>query len=303
MVPTINRLLAEALRRSDGLVARGRQAVARRRAMTCHLWPKARVVRRRRRLALGRAHRTAGRYAEAERELRLALPGATGIERVAVLNELGMTFKYAGRPAEAAAAYRQALAIAGDNPCAADLLHNLGGAAHAAGDHATALRHARDGLNLRIRIEGAASIKIAADRAALAAILIDLDQLAEATAILTSVLRTYQEVYGREHHETAVALHNLGAAHYAMGGYDRARIVLSQALEVKQTILGPDHPELAITLYNLARVQDRLGYALQGRQLLERCVSVLAGKVAGTHPVLLAARARLDAAAEPAAKA
>ncbi|MFI6318879.1 tetratricopeptide repeat protein [Nonomuraea sp. NPDC050556] len=227
----------------------------------------------------GRAHRAAGRYGEAERELRLALDGAAGAERVAVLNELGMTLKYAGRPAEAASAYREALALGG--PHAADLLHNLGGAAHAAGDHATALRHAREGLDLRVRSEGEDSIAVALDRAALAAILIDLGQPAEAASILTAVLAAYRRA--GEHHETAVTLHNLGAALYAMGDRDRARIALREALETKEAVLGPDHPELAVTLYNLARVDD-------AAHLLERCVSVLAGKVADTHPVLAAAR-------------
>src|SRR5262245_12809743 len=79
-----------------------------------------------------------GRYRQAHalylraRELTERTFGRQSVEAAAVLNDLGVLYKFMGRFAEAGRLYRRALAIlqkaiGSDNPALATLYHNLGG--------------------------------------------------------------------------------------------------------------------------------------------------------------------------------
>src|SRR5262249_53229739 len=92
--------------------------------------------------ALGEAQRTRGRYSAAERTFVRALAqagpgfGERSVEAAELHNDLGMTFKFAGRFVDAETAYGRAREILATRPDAdpedlAALFHNLGGLAHA----------------------------------------------------------------------------------------------------------------------------------------------------------------------------
>ena len=96
----------------------------------------------------GTAERARGRYAEAEATFERAAALATtgfgreSLEVAELLNDLGMTFKYAGRFDDAERAYQETRtileAIDADPEDLAALYHNLGGLAHIRRDFAGA---------------------------------------------------------------------------------------------------------------------------------------------------------------------
>src|SRR5439155_25419661 len=103
----------------------------------------------------------------------------------AALNALGMLYKYAGRFDEAAALYDRALGLAerihgSEHVSLASLLHNVGGLEHARGEYAKGEAPARRSVELRERALGADHPAVAADVAALAAIVDGLGRHDEA---------------------------------------------------------------------------------------------------------------------------
>lgn len=243
-------------------------------------------------------HRRAGDYPAAAKVLRTAIAaadaalGPDGAECGTLLNELGMVAKAAGNFVEAEAAYRRALAIEGSRGEAgamtADILHNLAGLAHARGDAESALTLAQRGIGIRRGLLPHDACGLAADRAALAAILIDLGRHAQARPMLDEPLRG-----GAPRYDTAVALHNLGSSQYRQGNPGRAAVTLHRALALKAAELGRRHPDLAITLYNLGRCLESLGWRRLAHRQWRRALAVLDGAVAADHPTLVACRQQL----------
>jgi len=190
---------------------------------------------------VGNLHRIQGRYTEAERLLREALAiaedrlGDDDLQVAGVLNALAITFKYSGRFDDAAELYRRAPAIiesplGDEHPDVASVLHNLGGLPHAGPEH----------------------IDVAADRAAVAAILDGLGRHEEAQALLLDALAVFERELGRDHYEVAVTLNNLAAIDHRTGNPARADALYRRALKIKQQLLGDDHPDVAVTLNNHA---------------------------------------------------
>jgi len=241
-------------------------------------------------------YEAAERLARDEIDALRARHGPMAGELVPLLNELGMIGKYRGDFEAAEHAYREALAVCryrGEvaSEDVASLLHNLAGLAHARGDPVAAEPIARQGLAMRAKPEGPPAL---ADRAALAAILVDLNRLGEAEAILAEVLAEYVRLHGPVHFDVAVTLHNLGSLRFRDGRFDEAAQTLRRAFEMKRTILGSDHPDLAITLYNLARCAQHRGDVDEAVACFLRAMEILEPRVVPTHPTLVACRARLE---------
>ncbi|MFE0654502.1 tetratricopeptide repeat protein [Streptomyces sp. NPDC059534] len=265
------------------------------------LWVRARTL-------LGGLHRIQGRYGEGEEVLRGALavadgePGMPLGPLVGVCNQLGILFKYSGKFVEAEVFYRRALLLLeegdlGEDPAAASLFHNLSGLAHSRGDFAAAVEPGRRAIAVRERALGPDHLEVALDKAALAPVLIELDELEEAEALLTSALAVVEETYGPEHYETGIAVGNLAALAYRRGQYARAQELFRRCLRLKERALGPAHPELAVTLNNLAILARRNGDPDGAGSLWGRALAVLHASVQPGHPLLAAVRRGLDSLA------
>jgi tetratricopeptide (TPR) repeat protein len=101
--------------------------------------------------------------------------GRWDLDLAGALNDLGMLRKYQGRYPEAIPLYRRALSIVraaglGTSADAASSYHNLGGIEHARGRYARAEAPARRAVEIRTRALGPRHPQVAADVAALAAI-------------------------------------------------------------------------------------------------------------------------------------
>ena len=251
-----------------------------------------------------RACREAGDYLHAD---AVARNGIATVERVlgpdsrelaVLLNERGILGKYLGRFADSERHYRRALAIYaryGEVASAdiAAILHNLGGLAHERGDHQTAYGYARRGLEVREALAEPDPLALAQDRAAFAAVLVDLHRYDEAETLLAAALATYESWYGPRHYEVGVTLHNLGCLRYRQGQADAAAETLRRAYEVKHAVLGPRHPDLAITLYAQARCTRALGDSQRAVALLRQACDLLGGVVPPDQPTLAACRRQL----------
>ena len=132
--------------------------------------------------SLGELYRALGQYRKADAMLRHALTlarkvyGRDSVETWPLLNARGVLYKYQGRFNEAARLYRRALKLLSaaqgrDHSDLATIYHNLGGLEHARGRHAKGEPFARKAVALRKCVLGANHPMVAADQAALAALL------------------------------------------------------------------------------------------------------------------------------------
>lgn len=247
-----------------------------------------------------------GHYARAERLFGFALRIA---ERMlgpndhlvgAVLSDLGMVHKYQGRLDEAERAYRRAhavfLAARGEVALElAALYHNRGGLEHARGCDAGGEPFARRGLEIRERALGPDHPAVAADAAALGAILHGLGKRDEAETLLRRALAVFERTYGAHHYEIAVTMNDLAAVCEAKGDTAEAERLYRRALAIKDKRLGSDHAEIATSLNSLAMLCRAQGRDAEANQLYRRALAILERALGASHPSTVACRENLDA--------
>jgi len=252
---------------------------------------------------VGTAQRGRGRYAEAgvafERAAALATTGfgRESIEVAELLNDLGMTFKFAGRFDDAERAYRRTgtilEAIDADPEDVAALWHNLGGLAHARRDFAAAEPLARRAVEIRSRALGPRHVATLLDRSAHAAILDGLGRHDEAEASIRDILRDLEAALGTDHPEVAVALNNLAAIVQRRGDLPQAEALYRRVIAIKESRLGGESPALAVPLNNLGSVLRAADRPDEARAAFERALRLLEGEVADDHPNLATIRRNL----------
>jgi tetratricopeptide (TPR) repeat protein len=247
---------------------------------------------------LGDVLRIRGRYDDAEPWLREAIAlgetalGADDEDVVTAVNSLAVLFKYSGRFDDAAVLYARALAAAersgASDESLATLLHNVGGLEHARGDYARGEPAARRSVELRERALGPDHPAVAADVAALAAIVDGLGRHDEAEAMYLRALATFERVYGPDHYEIAVNLNNLAGVRQAQGRLVDGEALYRRALTIKETLLGSEHPDVALTLNNLALLLDAMGKTSEAEPLYERALQILRARLDPRHPKVVA---------------
>jgi tetratricopeptide (TPR) repeat protein len=238
-------------------------------------------------------HSARGQYREAEgclsRALRLIAVrhASPTLDHLHLWNELGMICKYSGKFLYAMRCYRLALRYAPRllaGPFLANLYHNLGGLEHSRRQFRRGEGYARKSLQLRSRVAGANSLAVAADKAALAAILDGQRKFVESEKLYRQALRTYRREYGASHPEIAVILNNLGALYQATTRCSRAKSNYRAALEMKRIELGASHPDVAVTTNNLALCYQSRGDAKAARRCFRNALRILDTTLGRSHP-------------------
>jgi tetratricopeptide (TPR) repeat protein len=255
------------------------------------------------RALLDAGHRAieAAAYTEADVDLRGALAlaerrlGANDLDTARTLNQLGMLAKYTARFDDGQADYLRGLAIAqaaGDDPLlVADLCHNLGGLEHARENFAAGEPFARRAVEIRARILGPDHPAVAADRAALAALLDGQGKYEEAEALYVAAIPALERMPGPPPIELAVSLNNLAALDQARGRLERAEPLYRRALALKERLLAPDHPDIAMTLNNLAVLCRKRGRLAEAAGLYARALDIFARALGPDHPKARTCRA------------
>lgn len=214
--------------------------------------------------------------------------GCESAEVATLLNNLGVVCKYLGRYREAGRHYRRALRILaklGASPTTlASLYHNLGGLEHARGRFARGEPWARTSVALRERELGPRHPEVAADLAALAALLVGQGKCDEAERLYRRALTIFRRVYGLNHYEVAVTLNNLAAIAQAQGDLSRSLRLYRRALALKERLLGEAHPDIGITCNNLATLHKVRGELSLAVPLYQRALDIFETALGRMHP-------------------
>jgi tetratricopeptide (TPR) repeat protein len=180
---------------------------------------------------------------------------------VANANEaLGNTLHLMGRPAEATAAHRRALAIreevfGNDHPEVAASLNNLANTLDAV-DGAPLLRRA---IEIAEAAYGPDSLQLAASSANLGGMYLDLGRFEEAKQLFIRALAIEEKLLGPEHHEVAGSYANLGGALLELGEIEEALTYYERALAIMQRRLEPGHYLIAHVQYNVGLARAAKG--------------------------------------------
>jgi tetratricopeptide (TPR) repeat protein len=233
-----------------------------------------------------------GKYEEARAPALRAVRHADkrlGAEDVAqALNIVGVIGKYTGRWDDAERCYRRALAligrVEGSEHFVATLLHNIGGLEHARGRFARAEAPQRRGLSLRERALGPNHVDVAADAAALAAILDGRKKYDEARALYRRALRIYSRALGPGHFEVGFNLGNLAALCHGTGELASASRLYVRAIRIKTKSIGPRHPDLASTIANFAALRVEQGRIAEAEKLYRNALAMFDSTVGSDHP-------------------
>ena len=223
--------------------------------------------------------------------LRLLRNDTSNPECIALWNELGIVLKYGGKYDEAERCYQLALrhssmcfGIAEQRFFRANVYHNLAGIEHSRERFECAARYARKGLELRLKCSTPDSLAVAADRAALGAILHGLSKFRDSEKNYRQALRIYRREYGASHPEIAVLLNNLAALCHATGKASRAEYYFRAALRMKRKLLGRSHPDLAVTMNNVAFFFDSQGKTRTAQAWMTKALRILRSTLGSSHP-------------------
>lgn len=203
-----------------------------------------------------------------------------------LLNNLGVLRKAQGRYTEALAFYRRALPLVArrDREALATLEHNLGGSEHARGRYAQAEPHARKSVALRTAARGAHHPAVAADLAALAAIVEARGRFDEAAILYRQALAVFRRKLGPASLELGLGLASLAALEQQRGRLSRARPLYARALAILEPLLGRDHPDVAMTVNNLAVLERSAGRLAPARAGFRRALASFQRVLGPRHP-------------------
>jgi tetratricopeptide (TPR) repeat protein len=236
--------------------------------------------------------RTLGAYATADRGYRIAYAairrrfGPHDPYLAGVFNDFGVLRKAQGRYDEALAFYRRALPLVprDDRHARATLEHNLGGIEHARGNYARAEPHARQSVRLRTALVGANHTAVAADVAALAAIVDARGRLGEAATLYRRALAVFARALGPSSLEVGLNLACLAAVEQRRDARGRARALYRRALAIQERVLGRHHADVAMTVNNLAVLERDEGHLERASALFRRALSSFVKTLGSRHP-------------------
>jgi len=173
--------------------------------------------------------------------------------------------------------------------------HNLGGVEHARGRFVDGEIYARRSVQIRETVLGPDHVAVAADLAALAALVQEQQRFGEAEKLYRRVIAIFEAAFGPIHYELGVNYNNLAALHAARGNRREAENLYQRALDIKQRLLGHNHPDVAMTLHNLAVLYTQQGDDDRARDLFARAVGIFESSLGPDHPKTARSRTELDA--------
>lgn len=159
---------------------------------------------------------------------------------------------------------------------------------------ARASTYARKSVEIREQALGPDHPAVAADVAALAAILEGKGEYDAAEALYRRAVAVFERVYGPDHYELAVNCNNLGVLAAARDDLAGAERLYDRALGIKERLLGSDHPDTAMTLHNLGALRASQGRVREAGELLRRALAVFEATLAPGHPKIRACEEALS---------
>lgn len=198
------------------------------------------------------------------------------LRRARAANLRGDVLAYTDRPAEARAAYEEALALldraaASREEDASARARSLGGMAllsHFSGNAGEAQRLYGDAVAILVPVFGESHPDTIWAMLSWGSAAYSSGDTATAEAAWQRVLRTAREVLGDTNPEVATIKNNLGRLLLETGRYAEAEALLRDALAIDRQHRVEDFDDLAFTLHNLALTRSAQGDATEAQALL-----------------------------------
>jgi tetratricopeptide (TPR) repeat protein len=176
----------------------------------------------------------------------------------------------------------------------ATLHHNLGGSEHALGRYAEAEVHARRSVRRRTALVGPDHPALAADLAALGAIVEARGRLERAADLYAQALAIFRRTLGGRSLEVGLTLASLAGLEQQRRRIARARGLFTRALAILEPLLGKHHADVALTINNLGVLERDAGDGERADRLFRRAVGSFERTLGGRHAHTRAARYNLD---------
>jgi eukaryotic-like serine/threonine-protein kinase len=255
--------------------------------------------------AIGRAYFNLGRYTEAAAIATRTLAinrTAAGARVTADVGRshrlLGLAQGMLGKPADAVASFRAAIAIhqalgAGRSAEAASDRHNLGYALVQAGRLDEGERDIVEALAQQRALLPAGHADIAMSLSGLAYVRGRQGRPRDAVDLYREALAMRVAQLGDRHPEVARGRQNLAAALSAAGIFDEAGRELRHALEIYRAVYGEKHPSIATTINNLGTLESRRKRDPDAIRYFEAALAMRRDLLGAAHPATLLAQNNL----------
>ncbi|HEY7213302.1 MAG TPA: serine/threonine-protein kinase, partial [Thermoanaerobaculia bacterium] len=211
-----------------------------------------------------------GRYAEAARVARLALPlterayGPVHPQVANVLSNLAVFYDMAGNKREALAAGLRSLevrrrALPPGHPDFAKSFNTLGNIYSNLHQPDVALSYYRRAYEIFRSRYGDRHPSTTGVRGNIGILAKDLGRYQEALRIYGEELRGAEKAYGPEHPDVARALDHLAEVYFLQGRFGEALATFRRVLAIYEKSVGPSHPDTATTLQRIGETLTESG--------------------------------------------
>ncbi len=246
----------------------------------------------------GRALYVLGKYPEAEKVYKLALPifekappgSAASRDLAKVLNGLGRVYEHMGRYGEAESAQKRALSVVenapgGDQLVLSEALEDLGNAYYGEARYAEAEDYYKRTLAIRENLSGDTAQRAVSQTLNLISnVYMRTGRYADAEPLLKRAIEIQEKIAGPGHPDVAKSLTNLAELYRLTGQYAKSEPLQRRALEIQEKALGTEHPHVGVTLNNLALTYFSWGRFDDALPLYQRSVLVQEKALGKDHP-------------------
>lgn len=214
-------------------------------------------------------HERAGEHLEAALTLLEASPGASALERVTVLDELGQLRRREADLVAAERLYRRALALADSTGLTSDGAHGEELVNDVRNDLALVLREAdrideageilEQLVASERRLLGPDDLDLATTLNNLALVRRSQGDLDGAIALFRETLGVLRAALGESHMYIAAVVESIGSLEAVRGRYDAADSLMTLALDMRREIVGERHPDVVNSLNSLGLLHAEAG--------------------------------------------
>ncbi len=117
-----------------------------------------------------------------------------------------------------------------------------------------------------------------------AGFLYDYGMYYDAEAVLLRQIPLAEELYGKEHENTAASYNNIGGVYKKQGDYPKALEYLKKALAIKEKVLGEDHPDTATDYNNIGLVYKNQGDYTKALEYYGKALAIDENVLGKDHP-------------------
>jgi len=256
---------------------------------------------------IGRTYMNLGLYAEARKQLELALNlhrrelGAENPKTLKTIGQLAGAASLQGKYPEAEALFSQALEVqrrvlGPEHPDTLYSMSNLANVRHRRGKDAQAEAEFRQVVEIQRRVLGPEHPYTLGSMCYLAFVYRAQSKYTQAEAEFRQVVEIERRVLGAEHPDTLYSMNGLALTYYSQGKYAQAEGLEREILEIRRRILGPEHIDTLASTNNLAINYYAQGEFPQAEALYSQALEIQRRVLGPEHPSTLISMGNLAGA-------